>query len=104
LRFKFGYAIAKVCEFLFLLHDKYHDDDVDFNNLTDSCVSFMRQLELQFYGGAPWPPAQGTPSPVSPLAYGIQICVRAYGASAFAITFKFFYIKKYFCRRPSHIP
>jgi hypothetical protein len=28
-------------------------------------------------------PLQGTPSPVNPLASGMKVCVRAYGASAF---------------------
>ena len=35
---------------------------------------------------------QGTPSPVNPLAYGMKVCVRAYGASALQFL-------KHFCRR-----
>ena len=37
----------------------------------------------------PVSPLQGTLSPVTPLASGTQVCVRAYGASAFKFSFQF---------------
>jgi hypothetical protein len=51
-----------------------------------TCTPQYHRKTFQFFGGgAPRPPptAQGTLSPVSPLAYGIEICVRAYGTIAY---------------------
>lgn len=39
--------------------------------------------EIEAPGSRDCPVIQGTPSPVSPLAYGNKVCVRAYGTYAF---------------------
>jgi hypothetical protein len=67
----------------------------DFNFLGQGTPSPVNPLQ-----GTPSPvnPLQGTPSPVNPLAYGMKVCVRAYGASACTSIFK------HFCRRLSHTP
>jgi hypothetical protein len=51
-------------------------------------TAFQHTIEKHFnFVGAvppdPLPTAQGTLSPVIPLAYGIQVCVRAYGTIAY---------------------
>jgi hypothetical protein len=55
------------------------------NSIIGKCARMCLIITNTFFTGdsVPRQPPQGTLSPVSPLAYGMKVCVRAYGASAF---------------------